>query len=183
MRRQNKGFNPTRGAPNFRHVTTLRVKIASSPVKQTLIPARAGKYRFTGQFCSKSGGLRFCELARPDPSRNQQFIDVSPRPRYTQALRKKPLSFKYLARNSPASRTEPPPRGARLRSCEVSISLCAALSLEGVRMPANVTFAEVRSLGCRRDEPCSSSNRLECRASLLAQGVEPRPDSGSRVRQ
>ena len=67
-RRQN-GFIAIEARRNFSYVTTLRVKIAFSPVKQTLIPARAGTYRFTGQFCSKRWRLSVLRsLARPDPS-------------------------------------------------------------------------------------------------------------------
>ena len=47
------GFIAIEARRNLSHVTTLRVKIAFHPSKQTLIPARAGTYRFTGQFCSK----------------------------------------------------------------------------------------------------------------------------------
>ena len=88
-----------RARRNFSHVTTLRVKIAFHPCKQTLIPARAGTYRFTGQFCSKRWRrFGFAKLGPPRPVPvSRQFIDVPARPSYSKKLKKIHLSDRYLA--------------------------------------------------------------------------------------
>jgi hypothetical protein len=74
------------------------VKIAFSPVKQTPIPARAGTYRFTGQFCSKRWRLSFAKLGQPPTRpRTPAFIEGPARPGYTKKFRRNHLYCRYLA--------------------------------------------------------------------------------------
>ena len=109
-------FHCDRSAPYFSYVTTLRVKIAFSPVKQTPIPARAGTYRFTGQFCSKRWRLSFAKLGQPPTRpRTPAFIEGPARPGYTKKFRRNHLYCRYLAgRRSFAYGSSPPRYGLLL---------------------------------------------------------------------
>jgi hypothetical protein len=80
------------GTPDFRHVTTLRVKAPFHPPKRTPLPPLKGTHRYTRQLFEKNGPLQSLPtklLNHPDKLQMwQNFIDGRETPGYANLAEK-----------------------------------------------------------------------------------------------